>query len=408
MLQRLTINEHDEGRGLRLRVAVVHEWLDEFAGSELVLAQILRVFPQADLFCLVDYMAPADRAFLHGKKPQTTFFQHLPFARKLYRKYLPLMPLAAESIDVSSYDLVISSSHAVAKGILTGPDQVHVCYCHTPLRYAWDLQHQYLRQAGFTRGFRRGLASLMLHYLRLWDRHTADGVDVFIANSHYIARRIRRVYRRTAEIVYPPVRTDLFRRRDNKEDYYLAVCRSAPYKRLDIILAAFARMPERRLVVVNSGGVGRTPQAPSRNITILGRLSEADLIDWMQRSRAFVFAGEEDFGITLVEAQACGTPVIAFGKGGAVETVLDGQTGVLFEEQSPESLIDAVDRFETMRHRFSPSRIRANAERFSVEVFEKNLRAVVEKAFEPSAQAGAFDDRALFRQDPELVQTSKT
>jgi len=214
-----------------LRVAVVHEWLTTYAGSEKVLAQLLKLFPHADVFVLVDFLAPAERGFLQGHKVTTSFIQRLPFAKKKYRAYLPLMPLAVEQFDLSEYDLIISSSHAVAKGVITGPDQIHISYVHSPMRYAWDLQHQYLRESGLQSGMKGWIAKYLLHRLRLWDARTANGVDVFVANSSFIAKRIWKVYRREAKVVYPPVDVAVFSLSSAKSSFYLAASRMVPYKK---------------------------------------------------------------------------------------------------------------------------------------------------------------------------------
>ncbi|MCB1888092.1 MAG: glycosyltransferase family 4 protein [Rhodocyclaceae bacterium] len=367
------------------RVAVVHEWLTTAAGGERVLEQILRIWPEADLFAVVDFLPDKDRPMLQGKRAQTTFIQRLPWAAKRYRNYLPLMPIAIEQLDMSAYDIVISSSHAVAKGVITGPDQVHVSYVHSPIRYAWDLQHQYLAEAGMARGLKSGLARLILHYMRMWDLRSANGVDVFVANSAFIARRIRKVYRRDAQVVHPPVNVARFGLRADKEDFYLTASRMVPYKKMPLIVEAFSRMPERRLVVIGDGPeFERARAVAGPNVELLGYRGDAELVDRMQRARAFVFAAEEDFGITPVEAQACGTPVIAFGKGGSCETVVgDGpsRTGVFFHEQAVEALVDAVARFEALPEPIPAERCRAHAEGFSESRFRDAFRQLVFEAW---------------------------
>lgn len=371
-----------------MKVAIVHEWFDTYAGSERVVEQMLQVFPQADLFGVVDFLSEHDRAFLGGRPVHTTFIQELPFARRRFRQYLPFMPLAIEQLDVTGYDLVLSSSHAVAKGVLTGPNQVHVSYVHSPMRYATDLQHQYLEEAGLKRGAKGMVAKAVLHYLRMWDFRTGPGVDLFIANSAFVARRIRKTYGRDSVVVYPPVDVDAFALRAEKDDFYLAAARMVPYKKMPVLVEAFARMPARRLVVVGEGPDlerCRKLAAGSGNVQLVGYQPFAQLRDYMQRARALVFAAEEDFGITLVEAQACGTPVIAYGCGGARETVrpLGGAqppTGLFFDEQTPESVMAAVARFEAAAGQISPLACRANAEQFSVEAFRTAYRRRVEEA----------------------------
>lgn len=363
------------------RVAIVHDWLVTYAGAERVLEQMIACFPQADIFSLVDFVE--DRKFLQGKRATTSFIQRLPFARKKYRAYLPLMPLAIEQLDLSAYDLVISSSHAVAKGVLTGPDQVHISYVHSPIRYAWDLQHQYLAQSNLTRGLRSIMARVILHYIRNWDCRTANSVDHFVANSQFIARRIKKVYQRRADVIFPPVDVQSFVVGEQKEDFYLTASRMVPYKKIDLIVEAFSRMPGKRLVVIGDGPEMKSIRAKAGpNVEILGYQPFAVLHDHMRRAKAFVFAAEEDFGIAPVEAQACGTPVIAFGKGGVLETVRElGQphpTGIFFREQTVPAVVAAVREFEAHAGRFAARDCRTNAERFSIATFRERFMGYVE------------------------------
>jgi glycosyltransferase involved in cell wall biosynthesis len=370
------------------RIAIIHDWLTTYAGAERVLEQMLVLYPEADLFSVCDFLPEDERAFLRGKRPRTTFIQRLPGARKRYRSYLPLMPLAIEQLDLSDYDLVISSSHAVAKGVLTGPDQLHISYVHSPIRYAWDLQHQYLRESGLDRGFKGWVAKWLLHKIRLWDLRTANGVDRFVANSRFIARRIGKVYRREAEVIYPPVDVSGFTLRERKEAFYLTASRMVPYKKIDLIVEAFANMPDKRLIVIGDGPEMKKISAKAGpNVALLGYRSFEVMRDHMQRARAFVFAAEEDFGITPVEAQACGTPVIAYGKGGALETVrglgrTDSPTGVFFDRQTVAGVVSAVERFETDREVFSPAACRENAMRFAPEVFRERFGSFVSLEYE--------------------------
>ncbi len=368
-----------------LRVAIVHDWLVTYAGAERVLEQMLAVFPQADLYSLIDFL-PADKRDFIGNRPVTTsWLQKIPRARRYYRNYLPLMPLAIEQFDLSQYDLVLSSSHAIAKGVLTSPDQLHVCMCYSPMRYAWDLQHQYLRESQLEHGPKSWLARLMLHRIRLWDVRTANGVDHFIAISDFIARRIHKVYRRGSVVIYPPVDTDAFTLATHKEDFYLTASRLVPYKRIDLIVKAFRQMPDKRLVVIGSGPEAKRIAAlAGPNVTLLGYQSTPVLREHMRRAKAFVFAAEEDFGIVTVEAQACGTAVIAYGKGGSRETVrplgTDPQTptGIFFDRQETASLQDAVHRFEAAQERFRPAAIRNHSERFGQHRFRDELRGQIE------------------------------
>ncbi|CAM3382127.1 glycosyl transferase [Pseudomonas floridensis] len=368
-----------------MRIAIVHDWLVTYAGAERVLASLINVWPEADLFAVIDFMSDEDRAHLHGKVATTTFIQNLPNARKRYQRYLPLMPLAIEQLDLSGYDLIISSSHAVAKGVLSGPDQLHISYIHSPIRYAWDLQHQYLREAGLNRGVKGKLARLILHYIRLWDQRTAAGVDAFIANSGFIGARICKAYRRDSTVIYPPVDTLGFTAHGARQDFYFTASRMVPYKRMPMIVEAFAAMPDKRLIMIGDGpDLAKAQAIASRapNITLMGFQAAEILIEHMRTAKAFVFAAEEDFGISPVEAQACGTPVIAFGKGGVLETVrgLDHPqpTGVFYPQQTVESLIAAVNEFESAQARITAQACRANAERFSVARFEEEIRTFVE------------------------------
>jgi len=381
------------------KVALVHEWLVDYSGSERVVEQMLRCYPQADLFSVVDFLRDDERGFLGGRRANTSFIQRLPGARKHFRRYLPLMPLAVEQLDLRGYDLVLSSSHAVSKGVITGPDQVHVSYVHSPMRYAWDLQHEYLREGGLQRGPSSWLARAVLHYLRQWDVRTAHGVDQFVANSHYIARRIRKVYRRESTVVYPPVDLERFTPTIEKDRYFLAASRMVPYKRMPLIVEAFAGLPQHRLVVVGEGPDLARVQALAANapnIELLGYQEGADLVALMAKARAFVFAAEEDFGITPVEAQACGTPVIAYGAGGAVETVIDDpdplrRTGVLYDAQTVPAIQAAVERFVRLADDsgFDSQVCRFNAERFSLDAFARGLQAAVDASV-AAAQGSAW------------------
>jgi glycosyltransferase involved in cell wall biosynthesis len=364
-----------------MKVAIVHEWLDSYAGSERVVEQLIAEWPEADLFAVCDFMPESERHFLRGKPVTTSFIQRLPFARKHFRKYLGLMPLAIEQLDVSGYDLVLSSSHAVAKGVLTGPGQVHVCYVHSPMRYAWDLQHQYLREAGMETGLMGAYTRHLLHRMRMWDRASALNPDVVVANSTYIGERIRKAWRRDSIVVHPPVDVDRFALQPLKEDYYLIASRMVPYKRIELVAEAFRRMPGRRLVVVGDGPNApavRAAAAGAPNIDLRGRVGGEELVRLTQSARACVFAAEEDFGIATVEAQAAGTPVIAFGKGGARDIVIPGTTGTFFDEQSAAAIIASVEAFEALS--IAPEDCRANAERFSHVAFRAAMRRVVTEA----------------------------
>lgn len=366
-----------------MKVAIVHDWLVTYAGAERVLEQMLECYPSADLYSLIDFLPETERAFLGGRQVRTSFLQRLPGMRRRYRSFLPLMPLAIEQFDLAGYDLILSSSYAVAKGVLTGPDQLHLSYCYSPMRYAWDLQHQYLRETGLDRGFQGALARWMLHRMRLWDVRTSPGVDGFMAISRYIARRIWKAYRRKSTVIYPPVDVESFTPGGERDEFYVTASRMVPYKRIDLIVEAFATMPERRLVVIGDGPDARRIRSRgASNIEFLGQQSFEVLRDRLRRARAFVFAAEEDFGIAPLEAQACGTPVIAYGRGGVLETIRPlGQaqpTGVFYPEQSVGALADAVRRLEREGGQIKAETCRENALRFAAPRFRQELRQYVE------------------------------
>ncbi|MGK7865921.1 glycosyltransferase [Falsiroseomonas sp. E2-1-a20] len=364
-----------------MKIAIVHEWLDGYAGSERVLEQLFKVFPQADLFAVCDFLPDHERGFLGGRVPRTSFIQRLPRARAWFRYYLGLMPIAVEQFDLSGYDLVLSSSHAVAKGVLTGPATLHVSYVHSPMRYAWDLQHQYLRQSRMDRGVKGLLTRWLLAKMRAWDHASAARPDVILANSAWIAERIRKAWRRESLVVHPPVDLDGFPFQAGKGEAYVVASRLVPYKRIDLIAEAFRAMPDRQLIIAGDGpemARVRAAAGDAPNIRILGRVPQADLVRLLADARAFVFAAEEDFGIGMVEAQACGTPLIAFARGGAADIIQPDVTGVLFPEQSAAGIVDGVTRFESLR--ISPEACRANAERFSQAAFRDRILSVVRDA----------------------------
>ncbi len=366
-----------------LRVAIVHDFLYTYCGAERVLEQLIHVVPHCDVFALFDFLPESQRAFLQGKPVTTSFIQHLPFASTKHRAYLPLMPLAIEQLDVSGYDLVISSSYLAAKGVITGPDQLHVCYCHSPVRFAWDLHHQYMNSAGLGYGPKGLLARTILHYIRSWDVRSSLGVDHFISNSHFISRRIKKVYRRNATVIHPPVDTHRFDINTGaREDFYLVSGRMVPYKRTEMIVEAFRQMPDRQLVVIGEGpDFEKVKLVAGENVTLLGFQQSEVLVDHMRRAKALIIAAEEDFGIVPVESLACGTPVIAFGRGGATETVVDGEHGVFFDEQTTNSLVEAIGRFESQLEfgKFSPVACRNRSELFSHQRFSDEIISAIRR-----------------------------
>ena len=365
-----------------MKIALVHDWFSEYAGSERVVEQILECYPDADVFSIVNFLPKEQRFFLKNKTIHTSFIQNLPFARKAFRKYLLLMPFAVEQFDLTDYDLVISSSHAFAKGVITHSNQLHISYVHTPIRYAWDFQFQYLKNSNLERGLKGMIARYMLHKIRLWDYRTANGVDFFIANSRYVSSRIWKTYRRESEVIYPPVDIDAYNFNSKKDNFYLTVSRMVPYKRVDLIVRAFSKMPDKKLVVIGDGAeFNNIKKLAAKNIEILGYQTSSVVKEYMEKAKCFVFAAEEDFGIVPVEAQACGTPVIAYGRGGVTESVISNETGIFFKNQNVEDIINAVKYFETNYDKFNSTNIRRNVERFNVGNFKKKFKNFVELKF---------------------------
>ena len=312
-----------------MRVALVHEWLITHGGSEEITGQLCQLFPEADLFTLISAPVPSLRALIGERRIITSFLQRIPTATRAHRRLLPLMPRAIESFDIAGYDIVISTSHAVAKGVRTAPGQPHLNICCSPIRYAWDLQEQYLEESGLAEGVRGMAARYLLGRLRRWDKATANRPTEILAISRFIAERIERVWGRDSGILYPPVATEYFTPPEEEvgamreSDLWVTASRMVPYKRIPLIVEAFAQMPSRRLVVIGDGPeMPKVRAAASPNVTLLGHQSREALRGWLRRANGFVFAAEEDFGIAPVEAMACGTPVVAFGRGGARETIV--------------------------------------------------------------------------------------
>lgn len=366
-----------------MKVALIQDWLTELGGAEKVFQQIYKLYPDADIYTLVYHKDVLDSMGISESKVKASFIQDLPFAKKKYRNYLPLFSLAVESFDLSSYELIISSSYCVAKGVLTHSKQKHICYCHSPVRYAWDLHHQYLREAGLKKGFKGFLAKYFLHKLRIWDIASLNRVDQFISNSNYIKQRIKKVYNRESVTIYPPVNINDFDCFHTKEDFYFTCSRMVPYKKIDLIVDAFSKMPDKKLIVIGTGpDYEKIKKLATSNITLLGYQPFSVLKDYMQKATAFVFAAEEDFGIVPLEAQASGTPVIAYGKGGVLETVVNEKTGIFFYEQNVESLVNAVKHFEQIKGSFDAKMIRENAEKFSPKFFDERLQSLIKENFE--------------------------
>lgn len=369
-----------------LKYALVHEWLTPKAtgGSELVVQEILKHI-DANVYALIDFESSNSQSYLYQRHIGTTFLQHLPAARNGVQKYLPLLPLAIEQLDLRQYDIILSSSHAVAKGVLTTPDQLHICYCHSPMRYAWDLTFDYLSQSKLGNGVAGWVTRYLLHRLRQWDVSSANRVDHFIANSQHTARRIWRCYRREAKVIYPPVNIDNLPFLPDKEDFYLTVSRLVSYKQVSLIVKAFNQL-QKPLVIIGTGPeMKKISEIANSNIQILGWQPDDVVKKYMARAKAFVYAACEDFGIALVEAQACGTPVIAYGAGGALETVRDlptykeTATGIFFNKQTTASLIEAVEKFEMYQNIFNLEYVRSHATQFSPQIFAERYLAFIDQ-----------------------------
>jgi glycosyltransferase involved in cell wall biosynthesis len=359
-----------------MKVAIVHDWLISATGAEKVLKAIWAVFPQAEVYTMVASREICRELGFDYSKIRTSVIQKLPFGVSKHRGYLPLMPFVVEQFDLNGYDIIISSSHAVAKGVLTRSDQLHICYCHTPIRYAWDLYHDYTQVKNLGNGMKSLVAKYILHRIRQWDVLSGFRVDYFLCNSNYVAYRIKKIYGRDAVTIYPNIDVNFFQLCINKKDYYLTVGRLVDYKRTDIIVEAFNRMPSKRLIIIGHGpDFRKIIRKANSNVQVLGYQPVEKLREFMQQTKALLFAADEDFGIVPVEAQACGTPVIAFGKGGVLETVNENRTGVFFHEQNADAIIDAVSRFEELS--FDYSEIRKYAEQFSEERFKQKIKEFV-------------------------------
>lgn len=360
-----------------MKTAIVHDWLMSPGGAEKVLDAIFSIYPSPIYTLLKRKQILQGTSFEHAQI-FNSFIQNLPFASSGYRNYLPLFPAAIESFDLGNYDLILSSSHAVAKGVRINQGQLHICYCHTPMRYAWDLYEQYMDSLGVPE---KWMAKWVLSYLRKWDLKNLQKVHHFIANSYYIAQRIRRLYGREATVIYPPIQTQEFDFRSKKENFYVTISRLVPYKRVDLIIEAFRQMPSRHLIVIGEGPEwSRLNKLAGKNVKLLGFQPDVIRKEYLSHAKGFVFAAEEDFGIAPVEAQAAGTPVIAYGKGGVKETVIERKTGVFFAEQTVESLVQAVNEFESLE--LDPEEIRSNVKRFDILRFNREFKQFVDQKWE--------------------------
>ena len=364
------ISNNDENNGFKMKIAIIHDWLVTNAGAEKVLRAIVDIYPDADIFSLVDFLNNKDRTnVLNRKFAKTSFIQNLPLAKKQFRNYLPLFPKAIESLNLDGYDLIISSSWAVAKGVNKKDNQIHICYCHTPIRYAWDLYDEYTSSLKQPKKF---LVQQTLKYIRKWDIKSVDRVDYFFANSKFVKNRIKKTYNMDSIVIYPPLDTDKFTLEEEKEDFYFTASRLVPYKKTKLIVEAFNQMPNKKLVVIGSGEEFESiKNIAKENIVLLGFQEDIILIDHMKKAKAFIYAAVEDFGIVPIEAMSCGTPVIALDDGGTAETVIDGVTGIHFKNQIKEDIIAAVERFETLN--FDYKSISNLSQNYSIERFRKEF-----------------------------------
>lgn len=361
-----------------MKIVLVHDWFITSAGAEKCVKSFNYIFTHTDIYTLFDYFKEDDRKdILNNKKTKTSFLQYFPLAKKYYRYLLPFYPFAIEQLDINKYDLVLSSSHAIAKGVITNHNQLHICYIHTPMRYAWDLSEQYLEDNNLKKGIKGKLAQYILNKIKNWDLETANRVDYFIANSNFVANRVKRIYNRDSIIIYPPVDIDRFQLNEKKEDFYVTAGRIVSYKKIDLIVEAFSKTNKILYVIGDGPDLLKINAKASSNIKILGFQEDEVLIKMLQKAKAFVYAAIEDFGILPVEAQACGTPVICLNQGGTKETVIDGVTGVYFQEQNTKSILNAVEKFEKNIHSFIPSKIRKHTLQFSKERFEKDIKEFV-------------------------------
>ena len=362
-----------------MRVALIHDHLAQDGGAEKVLKVLAEMFPEAPIYTLLYEKKNADKYF-KDRHIETSIIQKLPGGIKHYQWYMPFMPMAVEFFDLREYDLVFSNTSSFAKGVITSPDTLHICYCHTPTRYLWDYTHQYINELKYNKYLKK-IIFLILNYVRLWDRQAAERVDIYIANSATIKKRIKKYYRREAAVIYPPVEIEKFYISGEPEDYFLIGGRLAPYKRVDIAVEAFRDSGKKLKIFGDGVDLARLKKiaGKSKNIEFLGRVDDKAKAELYSHCQAFLNPQEEDFGITVIEAMASGRPVIAFRKGGATETVIEGKTGVFFDKQTPVAIIKAVEDFGAGS--WQPAEIRRQAERFSVERFKKEMRGFIEEEY---------------------------
>jgi glycosyltransferase involved in cell wall biosynthesis len=357
-----------------LRVAIVHDWLTGMRGGERVLEVLCDIFPKARIFTLL-YIKGNLSSKIENMDISTSFVQMLPFIKKYYEYYLPIYPLAVEGFQLNNFDIIISSSHCVAKGVITPPESCSICYCHTPMRYVWDRYYDYFLKDRSIKGLLKYIVKFFSHYLRIWDETSSARVDYFIANSNYVARRIEKFYRRQSEVIYPPVDCSRFFISDEVDDYFLIVSALRPYKRIDIAIDAFNELGLPLKIIGTGKDIEGLKKAAKENIEFLGFIPDHEIPRYFSRCKALIFPGLEDFGIVPLEVQASGRPVIAYSRGGALESVNDGESGIFFHEQTKDSLIEAVLKFGSMS--FDPDKIRKQAQKFDRTVFKKKIEKFV-------------------------------
>lgn len=360
-----------------MKVAIVHDWLTNMGGAERIIMLFHEMFPEAPIYTLFYNEANMPKEF-KNMDIRTSYLQKLPFAKKKYQSLLSFMPKAVEQFDLSEYDLVLSSSTCCAKGVLTKSDTLHICYCNTPMRYAWDFYHEYINDKNV---LVKWLIASEMKKIRIWDRISSDRVDYFIANSENVRKRIIKHYRRNSEVIFPPANTHYYTPIDSCEDYYLIVSRLVPYKKVDLAIEVFNELGLPLIIIGGGKNLDKYRAFAKPNVKLLGRLPDDQVREYYRKCKAFVFPGEEDYGITPVEAQSCGRPVIAYGKGGALETVVNNLTGIFFYEQTSEALKDAINRFESQSDKFDKSFIRNHALKYSEQVFKEKIKGFIDKKY---------------------------
>lgn len=360
-----------------MKIAVIHDWLINPGGAEKVLREILDLVSNHDvqIYTLFDFLNEDDRYYyIHNRETKTSYLQSIPNIKNNYRYFLPLFPKAIRSFNLKEYDIIISSSHSVAKGVRKLPQQIHICYCHTPMRYVWDLRKQYLKDYKLEKGITKSIINGIMNNIRNWDLKTSEQVDYFISNSKNVQERIKMNYKRDAMVIYPPVDTKFYSPVFEKDNYYITASRMVPYKKIELIVEAFSNLPDKKLVVIGDGpDYKKIIQLKNQNIDIIKFDTSELLRHYLQKAKAFVFASNEDFGITPVESMACGTPIIGYGKGGLLETVIPDETGIFFQFQTTKSIIDAIYRFEDNWNVEKSKKCVKQAEKFTTEVFRKQM-----------------------------------